>query len=195
MHEQMLATFWVGGRGALPLLKIIPLSICENAFGSSNMDYPTQVTKTRNPLTYTFDGHFSPDTPDDDDDDDGDSSPRSSESESQYRPVTASFQLIANTMLRMELAQLEMMKKREIARQEAQRRHAELEHEMTRMMLQTQAQVASIVCHDTSTGRKRKSSTTVDHHSTTSTSGENNLPLPAFFNQLSFLLLNAVMEL
>lgn len=157
------------------------------------MDYSTQATKTRTPLNYTFDAHFSPHTPDDD------LSPRSSDSKS--RPPT--FQLIANTMLRMELAQLEMMKKRETARLEAQKRQAELEHEMTRMMLQTQVHIASMVYH-TST-RKRNSSGVIDHHSTTSTSRADlhRLSLPAFFNgsidavdQVSLLLFNAaVMEL
>lgn len=148
------------------------------------MDYSTQATKTRTPLNYTFDAHFSPNTPDD-------LSPRSSGSES--RPAT--FQLIANTMLRMELAQLDMMKQREIARLEAQKRQAELEHEMTRMMLQTQVHIASMVRHTRT--RKRKSSD-VDHHSTT-TSGADlhrlSLPIGAV-DQVSILLFNAaVMEL
>ncbi|KAG6392362.1 hypothetical protein SASPL_146579 [Salvia splendens] len=105
------------------------------------MDYTFQATKTRNPLRYTFDGHFSPDTPRDD-------------SSSESRCSNSSFQVIADSMVRMETAQLEMMKKREMARLDAQRRQAELEVEMTRMMLQTQVHIASTVCHT----RKRKNS-------------------------------------
>ncbi|XP_057764968.1 uncharacterized protein LOC130985835 [Salvia miltiorrhiza] len=115
------------------------------------MDNPTQATKTRNPLKYTFDARFSPDTPQDD--------------SSEFS--NSSFQVIANSMARMEAAQLEMMKKREMARLDTQRRQAELDHEMTRMMLQTQAHIASTICHT----RKRKNNS--DHHSTTTTSAQN----------------------
>ncbi|KAL1537292.1 hypothetical protein AAHA92_29823 [Salvia divinorum] len=103
------------------------------------MGYPFQAPKTRNPLKYTFDGHFSPDTPRDG-------------STSESRCPNSSFQVIASSMVRMETARLEMVKKREMARLDAQRRQAELEDEMTRMMLQTQVRIASTVCHT----RKRK---------------------------------------
>lgn len=148
------------------------------------MDYPIHQTqpqqpgeerKSSNPLKYTFDGHFLPKTPPDDD------TPKTTESNhsnsetgqssgSGYSDTnqTASFQLIANTMLRMELAELEMMKKRETARLEAEKRRAELEDEMTRMMLQTQSHIALFVSQNSSS-KKRKSSSGDDNSSTSGT--------------------------
>ncbi|KAL8461519.1 hypothetical protein ACS0TY_032847 [Phlomoides rotata] len=125
------------------------------------MDNPTHQTRSKrppkerkicNPLKYTFDGQCQPKTPPDDDttESNSDSDRHSATS------VAASFQLLANSMLRMELAELEMMKSRETARLEAQRRQSELEYELTRMMLQTQSHIASFVSQNSSS-RKRKS--------------------------------------
>ncbi|KAI3456507.1 hypothetical protein Pfo_013170, partial [Paulownia fortunei] len=157
------------------------------------MDYPThptqpkrpgEETKSSNPLKYTFDGHFLPTTPPDDDttkttESNHSNSETGQSSESRYSDPsrTASLQLIANTMLRMELAELEMMKKREAARLEAQKRQAELEDEMTRMMLQTQSHIASFVSQNSSSGKRKRFN--IDGSSSTSgTNISNSEPAP-----------------
>ncbi|KAK4439392.1 hypothetical protein Salat_0274100 [Sesamum alatum] len=140
-----------------------------------HMEHPTRPNqpgerKYSNPLKYAFDGHFLPATPPDDDEEDtpeitdfkDENSETGQSSESRYPEpsraagLAASLQVIANTMLRTELAELEMMKKREAYRLDALKRQAELEDEMTRMMLQTQAQIASFV-HQNNSSKKRKS--------------------------------------
>ncbi|KAG8385786.1 hypothetical protein BUALT_Bualt03G0081500 [Buddleja alternifolia] len=112
-------------------------------------------------MKYTFDGRFFPTTPPDtteseDEDSDTRQKPNSRYSApSQTANLRSSIGVITNTMLKLEHAELRTMKKREMARLEAENRRAELEFEMTRMMLQTQLQIASLVSQNSST-RKRK---------------------------------------
>lgn len=123
------------------------------------MDNPTLITQSKrpgkqrkrsNPLCYTFNGQFLPNKPPDDDV--TESSSDSDRHSATTTTVAASFQLLVNSVLRMELMELEMMKNRETARLEAQSRQSELEHELTRMMLQTQSHIASFVSQNS---RKR----------------------------------------
>ncbi|CAL5408293.1 unnamed protein product [Camellia sinensis] len=122
-------------------------------------------------LKYAFDAGFlsgahPSDTPDTDDD--GDSvTRRSSDSESSdsdtdsegLNDLAASFQLFSESMLRMELAELEMAKAREASRLEAEKRRAQLESELTQMLLHTQLQIASYISQPSPTSsRKRKRS-------------------------------------
>lgn len=119
---------------------------------STQSKRPGKERKVSNPLKYTFDGQLLPTTPPDDD-----KTESNSDSETRRLPsVAVTFQLLTNTVLRMELAELEMMKNRETARLEAQRRQSDFEYELTRMMLQTQSHIASFVSQ-TSSSRKRKS--------------------------------------
>lgn len=123
--------------------------------------------RERKRLKYTLDaGRFSPAVPPDDGDaagsesdemksENGESSESAYSSSCSTAGMAASFQVIANTMLRMELAQLEMVKRREADRLEAQMRRAQLEDEITQMMLQAQSHIASFV-HQRSSARKRK---------------------------------------
>ncbi|KAF8414145.1 hypothetical protein HHK36_002144 [Tetracentron sinense] len=122
-----------------------------------------------NRLKYAFDGGFlsgahPPDTPLTVDVDDEDSSiPQSSESESsdsvgeskRFSDLAASIQVFSGSLLRMELAEIEMLKAREALRVEAERRRVELEDEMTQMFLSTQLQMASFLARE-SRNRKRK---------------------------------------
>ncbi|XP_051124882.1 uncharacterized protein At4g22160 [Andrographis paniculata] len=107
------------------------------------MDY-----RRTNPLKYTFDGQLLPKSPADDT---NHCEPqRGQGSESSYNSSTstiAGLQVVADSMLRMELAQLEMMKKREADWLQAQLRRARVENEIAQMMLQTQSQIASFVHH------------------------------------------------
>ncbi|GLT72658.1 hypothetical protein SLA2020_445730 [Shorea laevis] len=69
--------------------------------------------------------------------------------------LAASFRVFSESLLRMERAQLEMAKAREASRLEAEKRRVELEAELTRMLLQTQLQIASFASRQ-SPSRKRK---------------------------------------
>ncbi|XP_052181811.1 uncharacterized protein LOC127794602 isoform X2 [Diospyros lotus] len=80
--------------------------------------------------------------------------------------LAASFQVFSESMLRMELAELEMAKAREARRLAAENRRAELESELTQMLLQTQVQIASYVSRSTPR-RKRKRSDEDDDYSST----------------------------
>lgn len=71
--------------------------------------------------------------------------------------LAASFRVFSESLLRMEQAQLEMAKAREASRLEAEKRRIESEAELTRMLLQTQLQIASFASRQSpSPSRKRK---------------------------------------
>ncbi|GMI72706.1 hypothetical protein HRI_000939900 [Hibiscus trionum] len=69
--------------------------------------------------------------------------------------LSASLRVFSDSILRMELAGMEMVKAMEASRCEAEKRRAESEAELTRMMLRTQSQIASFVAGD-GDNRKRK---------------------------------------
>lgn len=69
--------------------------------------------------------------------------------------LTASLQIFSESLLRMELAEMEMLKAREALRIESARRRIESEAEMNRMLMQTQLQIASFLSQRSS-NRKRK---------------------------------------
>uniref|UniRef100_A0A6N2KMH1 Uncharacterized protein n=1 Tax=Salix viminalis TaxID=40686 RepID=A0A6N2KMH1_SALVM len=73
-----------------------------------------------------------------------------SESPPRLADLATSFRVFSESMAREE-----MIKAREASRLEAEKRRVELEAELTRMMLQTQLQIASIVAGK-GTSRKRK---------------------------------------
>lgn len=112
-------------------------------------------------------GGHPPDTPNADYDDEDESvtrqscdSEESSDSvgESKWSvDLAASFRVISESMLRTQLAELEMIKAREATRLEAEKRRMESETELTRMLLQTQLQIASFIAQ-TNPNRKRKRS-------------------------------------
>ncbi|KAM7501007.1 hypothetical protein LguiA_025421 [Lonicera macranthoides] len=123
-------------------------------------------------LNFAFDagllpGGHPPDTPNADYDDEDDSvtrqscdSEESSDSvgESKWSgDLAASFRVISESMLRTELAEQEMIKAREVSRLDAEKSRMESETELTRMLLQTQLQIASFMAQ-TSPNRKRKRS-------------------------------------
>ncbi|XP_010252531.1 PREDICTED: uncharacterized protein At4g22160 [Nelumbo nucifera] len=70
-----------------------------------------------------------------------------------WADLAASVHVFTGSMLRMELAEMEMIKAREAWRVEAERRLIESEAEMTQMLLETQLQVASFLSQK---NRKRK---------------------------------------
>ncbi|OMO76895.1 hypothetical protein CCACVL1_15354 [Corchorus capsularis] len=82
----------------------------------------------------------------------------SCDSECESTPLndlSASLRVFSDSMLRMELAGMEMVKSMEASRCEAEKRRAESEAELTRMMLRTQSQIASFVAGENK-NRKRK---------------------------------------
>ncbi|KAE8686374.1 hypothetical protein F3Y22_tig00111069pilonHSYRG00152 [Hibiscus syriacus] len=125
------------------------------------------VTNDENCLKYTCDaGFFSnaypSDTPNHDEEDSND--PPSNfdsddcDSECDSKPLTdlsAGLRVFSDSILRMELAGMEMVKAMEASRCEAEKRRAELEAELARMMFRTQSQIASFVAGD-GENRKRK---------------------------------------
>ncbi|CAK9146604.1 unnamed protein product [Ilex paraguariensis] len=129
------------------------------------------VCNDESPLKYAFDSGFlsgahPPDAPNSIDADDGNSSSlHDSDSESsdsvthskRTADLAASFRVFSESMLRMELAELEMIKAMEASRIEAEKRRVGLDNELTQMMLQTQLQIASFLSR-TCTNRKRKRS-------------------------------------
>lgn len=72
---------------------------------------------------------------------------------------------MSESLLRMERAELEMVKAREASRLAAEKRRAELEIELTQVMVRTQLQIASCVVSRTGLSRKRKRSDEVDDSS------------------------------
>ncbi|XVF26105.1 hypothetical protein REPUB_Repub13aG0271100 [Reevesia pubescens] len=122
--------------------------------------------KDGNRLKYTCDAGFlsnvrPSDTPNLDEEDSND--PLSFDSDSYdseckstlLTDLSASLRVFSDSMLRMELAGMEMAKAMEASRCEAEKRRAESEAELTRMMLQTQSQIASFIAGD-GENRKRK---------------------------------------
>ncbi|XP_022720666.1 uncharacterized protein At4g22160-like [Durio zibethinus] len=82
----------------------------------------------------------------------------SCDSECESTPLTdlsASLRVFSDSMLRMELVGMEMVKAIEASRCEAEKQRAESEAELTRMMLRTQSQIASFIAGDGG-NRKRK---------------------------------------
>ncbi|XP_065877742.1 uncharacterized protein At4g22160-like isoform X1 [Euphorbia lathyris] len=100
-------------------------------------------------------------TPNNHDDDSEDSNePTSSGSRSCGSPpmgsLAASLRLFGDSLMRMEQAETEMMRARETLRCEEEKRRMEMEAELTRMMLATELQIASIVAGKGGLSRKRK---------------------------------------
>ncbi|TXG46927.1 hypothetical protein EZV62_026221 [Acer yangbiense] len=89
------------------------------------------------------------------DSDSCDSVSESSSSSTRLADLSASFRVFSESLLRRELAEMEMMKSREALRCEAEKRRMETEAELTQMLVQTQLQIASFVAGK-STSRKRK---------------------------------------
>ncbi|KAK3177577.1 hypothetical protein Dsin_028024 [Dipteronia sinensis] len=89
------------------------------------------------------------------DSDSCDSVSESSSSSTRLADLSASFRVFSESLLRRELAEMEMMKSREALRCEAEKRRMETEGELTQMLVQTQLQIASFVAGK-STSRKRK---------------------------------------
>ncbi|XP_015879626.1 uncharacterized protein At4g22160 [Ziziphus jujuba] len=112
-------------------------------------------------LKYVFDAGFLSLDLDDDGDDSNSSLSSDSESDdsdaesTRWADVAASFRVFSDSLLRMERAESEMAKAREALRLEAEKRRAELEAELTQMVLRTQLQMASYVSRQ-SQSRKRK---------------------------------------
>ncbi|KAL3820758.1 hypothetical protein ACJIZ3_006663 [Penstemon smallii] len=136
---------------------------------------PGERNHRSSPLTYTFNGQHLPTSPPDDEtpytsESNSQTSETGQSSDSEYShpskksDLPASLRIIGESMLRIELAELEMMKKRETARLEAEKLRAEIEDKMTQMILQTQLQIASFVSQNSST-RKRKHSSLNDSSS------------------------------
>ncbi|XP_065877875.1 uncharacterized protein At4g22160-like [Euphorbia lathyris] len=69
--------------------------------------------------------------------------------------LAASLRLFGDSLMRMEQAETEMMRARETLRCEEEKRRMEMEAELTRMMLATELQIASIVAGK-GLNRKRK---------------------------------------
>lgn len=114
-----------------------------------------------NRLKYTCDAGFISNTPNLDEEDSNDplcfdSNNYDSEYDSaQLTDLSASLRVFSDSMLRMELAGMEMIKAMEASRCEAEKRRVESEAELTRMMLRTQSQIASYIAGD-GENRKRK---------------------------------------
>ncbi|XP_058200960.1 uncharacterized protein At4g22160 [Rhododendron vialii] len=131
----------------------------------------------RQSLKYAFDaGFLSGARPSDAPDADGDSASRSSsDSESSdsdgessgLDDLAASFRVVSEFAMRAERDELEMAKAREASRLAAEKRRAELEADLTRVVVRTQLQVAASCAPRASLGRKRKRSDEV-HDSSSS---------------------------
>ncbi|CAN6986747.1 uncharacterized protein At4g22160 [Brassica rapa] len=79
--------------------------------------------------------------------------------------------VLSDSLLRTELAEMEMMKAREAARWEAEKRRMEMEVELTRMVLQTHLQVTTSLLVEEQeivpSQRKRKRSEVIEDESST----------------------------
>ncbi|CAF2070550.1 hypothetical protein Bca4012_087671 [Brassica carinata] len=79
--------------------------------------------------------------------------------------------VLSDSLLRTELAEMEMMKAREAARWEAEKRRMEMEVELTRMVLQTHLQVTTSLLVEEqeicTSQRKRKRSEVIEDESST----------------------------
>ncbi|XP_039048780.1 uncharacterized protein At4g22160-like isoform X2 [Hibiscus syriacus] len=123
--------------------------------------------KDDNSLKYPCDAGVSSDahpsdTPNLDEEDSNDPLPGSDSddcnSECDSTPLTdlpTNLRVFSDSILRMELARMEMVKAMEASRCEAEKRRVESEAELSRMMLWTQSRIASFVAGD-GDNRKRK---------------------------------------
>ncbi|CAA7031023.1 unnamed protein product [Microthlaspi erraticum] len=95
---------------------------------------------------------------------------RSSDS-TTTKGLTAIIRVLSDSMLRTEMAEMEMIKAREAARWEAEKKRLETELEMTRMVLQTHLEVTTSLLSGEQkfpqSWRKRKRSEVVEHESST----------------------------
>lgn len=82
--------------------------------------------------------------------------------------LSAIIRVLSDSLLRTELAEMEMIKAREAARWEAEKRRLEMEVELTRMVLQTHLQATtSLLIGEQKISpaqRKRKRSSEVEEH-------------------------------
>lgn len=131
---------------------------------------PNNITKSdrvsRNEefsLNYAFDAGFipgphPPDSPNNRDYSEfSQSSDSASSGSKRTSDLAASLRVFSEAMLRMEMAELEMVKAREASRLAAENRRLETEAELTQLILKTQLQIASVITR-TWTSRKRKRS-------------------------------------
>ncbi|KVI09394.1 hypothetical protein Ccrd_012227 [Cynara cardunculus var. scolymus] len=81
----------------------------------------------------------------------------SESSDTSRRSLAASFRDFAESMMRREVADLEMMKVREAARIEAENRRLERENELMEMILKTQLEITSFLCSRTGDRKRRRS--------------------------------------
>lgn len=111
-------------------------------------------------LKYANDAGFFPgDHPPDEDSSVSPGTASDSESDCSDGPtanLAASLRLFAESMLRIEQAEMETAKAREASKLEADRVRAELELELTRMVAQTQLQIAAVAAGKCGRSRKRK---------------------------------------
>lgn len=105
--------------------------------------------------------------------DSGTESNRSSDSTTSMG-LSAVIRVLSDSLLRTELAGMEMIKAREAARWEAEKRRLEMEVELTRMVLQTHLQATeSLLVGEQKISparRKRKRSEVEEHESSASSS-------------------------
>ncbi|KAF8046588.1 hypothetical protein N665_3595s0001 [Sinapis alba] len=113
-------------------------------------------------------------------DEDGPDDPLSSDSKTESNwssdsttsmGLSAVMRILSDSLLRTELAEMEMIKARESARWEAKKRRMEMEVELTRMVLQTHLQATTSLLVEeqkTCTSRmKRKRSEVIENESST----------------------------
>lgn len=86
--------------------------------------------------------------------------------------LSAIIRVLSDSLLRTELAEMEMIKAREAARWEAEKRRLEMEVELTQMVLQTHLQVTSSLLvgeHKISPARRKRKRSEVEEHESSST--------------------------
>ncbi|XP_018468438.1 uncharacterized protein At4g22160 isoform X1 [Raphanus sativus] len=108
--------------------------------------------------------------------------------------LPAVMRILSDSLLRTELAEMEMIKARETARWEAEKRRMEMELELTRMALQTHLQATTSLLVEEqeispSSRRKRKRSQVIEDES--STTRENSLALLGLL-QLNLIFSNSL---
>ncbi|KAJ4912872.1 Uncharacterized protein Rs2_07493 [Raphanus sativus] len=96
----------------------------------------------------------------------------SSDSATTSTGLSAVIRVMSDSLLRTELAEMEMIKARETARWEAEKRRMEMELELTRMALQTHLQATTSLLVEEqeispSSRRKRKRSQVIEDESST----------------------------
>ncbi|XP_019089355.1 PREDICTED: uncharacterized protein At4g22160-like [Camelina sativa] len=111
--------------------------------------------------------------------------------------LSAIIRVLSDSLLRTELAEMEMIKAREAARLEAEKRRLEMEVELTRMVLQTHLQAAaSLLVGEqkiSPAGRRRKRSEEGEEHDepSSSTTREKSLALLGLL-QLNLIFWNSL---